>query len=51
MLDVVGAEARIPTTVVWKRRQDGRTWICGVAIASERQDEWRTLFPDDVING
>ena len=47
VLDVVGAEARIPTTVIWKRRQDVETWICGVAIGPERQDEWRMLFPDD----
>jgi DNA-binding response OmpR family regulator len=45
VLDVEGAEARIPTTVIWKRRQDSETWMCGVAIAPERQDDWRRLFP------
>jgi len=34
----------VPVDIVWKRRQDDTTWICGVAPRDEAQRQWESLL-------
>lgn len=38
------AALAVPVEVVWKRRQDETTWICGVASRGDAQAQWQALI-------
>jgi len=38
------AALAVPVDIVWKRRQDDTTWICGVAPRDEAQRQWESLL-------
>ena len=38
------AALAVPVEVVWKRRQDDTTWICGVASRDDAQSQWQALL-------
>lgn len=38
------AALAVPVDVVWKRRRDDTTWICGVAPHEDSQPQWRSLL-------
>lgn len=37
------AGVSVPVDVIWKRRRDDTTWLCGAAIAGDAQPGWREL--------
>lgn len=37
------AGVSVPVDVIWKRRRDDTTWLCGAAIAESAQPGWREL--------
>ena len=38
------AALAVPVDVVWKRRRDDTTWICGVAPRDDSQPQWQSLL-------
>jgi CheY-like chemotaxis protein len=38
------ASLAVPVDVVWKRLQDSSTWLCGVTIRPDGQEQWRVLL-------
>ena len=38
------AALAIPVDVMWKRQQDEKTWICGVAPRDDSQSQWQALL-------
>ncbi len=37
------AETPVPVEVVWTRRRDARTWLCGGMIREEAAERWRSV--------
>ena len=37
------ADLPVPVEVVWSRRRDATTWVCGGAVSEENFTNWRTL--------
>jgi len=37
---VVGPWAPVPLRIVWQRRADAATWLCGTAVGDEHQQVW-----------
>jgi len=38
------AALAVPVDIVWKRRRDDTTWICGVAPRDDAQPQWESLL-------
>ena len=37
------AEYPVPVEVVWSRRRDANTWLCGGMVSEDNVANWRTL--------
>ena len=37
------ADLPVPVEVVWSRRRDATTWLCGGVVSQENVTNWRTL--------
>jgi hypothetical protein len=38
------AALAVPVDIVWRRRRDDTTWICGVAPREDSQSQWKALL-------
>jgi DNA-binding NtrC family response regulator len=40
------AAVSVPVDVVWTRRRDDTTWLCGAVVAEDAQSQWRAVVDD-----